>query len=177
MSLRLGPCRLAEATLRVSLHRQTRKAPSRYTKRHEKLAARFLPVSDSAANTLMLCADARPRTPVMTAIADAIQRGEPSQGPEACASVCAASPRYALRLAVIPGHERASSRHTKRHEIISSPIPANFPHSGKDADWLMSSYCTLRSVREISCQPLGHPFRAKRALGREGAGLSTLKPS
>ena len=43
----------------------------------------------------------------MTAIADAIQRGEPSQSPEACASVCAASPRYALRLAVIPGHERA----------------------------------------------------------------------
>jgi len=62
----------------------------------------------------------------MTAIADAIQRGEPSQSPEACASVCAASPRYALRLAVIPGHERASSRHTKRHEKLAArflPMP------------------------------------------------------
>ena len=69
----------------------------------------------------------------MTAIADAIQRGEPPQNPEACASVCAASPRYALRLAVIPGHERASSRHTKRHEIIFYPIPAKFPHSDERA--------------------------------------------
>ena len=102
-------------------------------------------------SSLIYGADARPRKPVMTAIADAIQRGEPSQNPEACASVCAASPRYALRLAVIPGHERASWRHTKRHEITFYLIPATFPHSAEYADWLMSNNSTPRSVRDISC--------------------------
>jgi len=92
---------------------------------------------------------ARPRKPVMTAIADAIQRGEPSHGPEACASVCAASPRYALRLAVIPGHEKrrhATRKDTKSWMRVSFPCPIQ----RQNADWLMSNYCPPRSFRVIS---------------------------
>ena len=75
LSLRLGPCRLAEATLRVSPHRQTRKGAFAPHEKTRKVGCSF------------------------------------------------------------PSHARFSAEY---------------------ADWLMSSYCPVRSVRVISCSPKGH---------------------
>ena len=89
---------------------------------------------------------ARPRKPVMTAIADAINRGETARDLEAVASVCATSSRCALRLAAMPGHEKASSRYMKGHQSLAVP-----GYASEYGAVLQHGRSTSRSVLRRSC--------------------------
>ena len=100
-------------------------------------------------------ADARPRKRGVATIADAIGMRRFAFRLDALRHRQGKSAHSPSGLVAPPRHERASSRHTKRHEIIFYPIPAKFQDSAKYAGWLMSNNSTLRSFRVISCRPLG----------------------
>ena len=99
------------------------------------------------------CADARPRKRGVATIADAIGMRRFAFRLDALRHRQGKSAHSPSGLVTPPRHKRASSRHTKRHEITSCPIPATSPHSAKYADWLMGRYSKVRSFREISCRP------------------------
>ena len=106
-------------------------------------------------SNLIYGADARPRKRGVATIADAIGMRRFAFRLDALRHRQGKSAHSPSGLVAPPRHERAPSRHTKRHEITSCPIPATFPHSAEYADWLMSIYCPPRSFRAISCRPLG----------------------